>query len=281
MSEGDLLSEEECREEFARLFPVGPGSADLMSELAPDGWDHSLLRYCFHPTPERLYEEAVGVHERMEEMFPARDPEPTPAPTMADIVARHTDPPTEPQRELAELLGKCVWDVFSDNHEVITSNGRSFDLGSFRASGGFIADWLNSQQGTDRYDYMDFYMGTIWIGGRADLTPVYEAIFRRLHARGHNWVYEFPRLRLVDLRPLQAALGETQPDWEGYDPSRAFQQQQEDVEREREVRQMREQLDEAYREAVDKARQGPPPHTVAAYTNVYGVFPQGWPPESE
>src|SRR5260370_38868565 len=44
-------------------------------------------------------------------------------------------------------------------------------------------------------------MGTIWVAQRADLTPVYRMIFRRLHRRRLDWNYHFPRLYAVDLRP--------------------------------------------------------------------------------
>jgi hypothetical protein len=52
------------------------------------------------------------------------------------------------------------------------------------------------------YDYIVFYMGTIWIPQRTDLTPVCQIIFRRLKAHGYDWMDYFPRLEIVDLRPL-------------------------------------------------------------------------------
>ncbi|MBI4580061.1 MAG: hypothetical protein HY718_10190 [Planctomycetes bacterium] len=282
MIDRERLSDEECDAEFACLFPQGMGGADLMLELAPTGWDASPLRLCFHPTPEQRFDEALRMHRRLAELSESwghQPPDQTPPPTIEKITRDYVDPPLEPERELAELAGRCVWDVFSDNHEVVTPDGRLLDLGSFRASGGFIADWLNREQGGSKYSYMDFYMGTIWIGGRADLTPVYEAIFRRLKARGHEWVYHFPRLALVDMRPLLESLKPDKPDWEDYDPSKALEQQRESEEHEQQVAEMRASLDESYREAVDKARASPPPETVAAYRNVYDVFPCGWPPE--
>lgn len=33
-----------------------------------------------------------------------------------------------------KLLGLCLWDVFSDNHDVIAADGRVVHLGSFRGS---------------------------------------------------------------------------------------------------------------------------------------------------
>jgi hypothetical protein len=153
------------------------------------------------------------------------------------------------------------------------------DLGSFRASGGFLADILNRQLGTREYDYLDFYMGSSWLAGRADLSPVYQMIFRRMRKRNLDWVYHFPRLMLVDLRPLTAALKEADgPEWEGYDPSAALAKQGEESQRDQEIAELRQSLDEAHHDSVEAARNAPPPATVRAYEEVYGGLPKGWPP---
>ena len=83
----------------------------------------------------------------------------------------------ETVREVRELVGQCLWDLFSDGHQVTATDGRVLDLGSFRVSGGFLAEILNRQTGAEHYDYLDFYMGTIWVAQRADLTPVYQVSF--------------------------------------------------------------------------------------------------------
>ena len=64
------------------------------------------------------------------------------------------------------MVGRALWDVFSDNHDVIAPDRREIHLGSFRAAGDFIADLLNDEVGSRQYGYMDFYMGTIWINDR-------------------------------------------------------------------------------------------------------------------
>ncbi len=169
----------------------------------------------------------------------------------------------------------------SDNHEVADAEGRWVDTGSFRGSAGFFAEVLNRETGESGYDYMDFYMGTIWVGGRADLTPVYALIFRRLRPQGLEWVYHFPRLGLVDFRPLREQLeaeDKAEPEWVGYSPSEAVAAELEEKAHDKEVEELRESLDEGYREAAAKAREGPPPDTVRAYQGVYGRLPQGWPP---
>jgi len=220
-----------------------------------------------------------------------------------------------------ELVGRCLWDIFSDNHEVLGPDGRIVDIGSFRGAGSFLAELANVQIGHERgaaekrdmarferlaalgsdvsvekimamvsegespdrpYDYMDFYMGTQTVAHRADLTPVYQMIFRRLQAADCDWRYTFPRLHLVSFRREDLPAGSRdEPDWAEYDPSAALADQQQDRERREEIEKMRADLDESYRESVDQAREGPPPITVSAYNQIYGELPQGWPPQIE
>ncbi len=317
-SEGERYSEEECFAVLDRMFPDGLDGEDVLRELAPDGWEKSPLLAIFHPSVERLYEEAVRMHRNIERMLPPEKRGESPEPTLESVRAEHCEPPVEPAKECRELVGRCLWDIFSDNHEVLDTDGRPIDLGSFRASAGFIADYLNRcLKGTEEdvppeppdlsyladlpgfsdpanlaalsaifaktgpYGYMDFYMGTIWVRGRADLGPVYELIFRRIQSLGLDWVYHFPRLNLVDMRPLAESLkdGEDgEPDFASYDPSEALAKEQEQAEHDAEVERLREDLDQAHRESVERAAAGPPPDTVAAYQRVHGRLPRGWPP---
>ena len=39
------------------------------------------------------------------------------------------------QDEATELVGLCLWDILSDNHDVIEPDGRLADIGSFRGAG--------------------------------------------------------------------------------------------------------------------------------------------------
>ncbi len=322
-----IFEPDELLAEFALLFPHGWSGPDVVLELAPNGWEASPLAAVFHPSAEQIYEETVRMHRNIAELTKARAkpdaPPPSPEPTLEEIQAEHQESPFETERELQELVGLCLWDIFSDNHEVVADDGRLFDLGSSRSSAGFLADVVNKQDGPKPlprpspdaflsemlnksgggaeqsefmkqilkemvgdggYTYLDFYMGTHMVSGRADLGPVYEMIFRRLHARGCDWVYHFPRLHLVDFRPLKKMLDEEkrgdEPEFAGYDPSAAFEAEQEDQQRDEELAKMRESLDEGYRESVEASRDQPPPTTVLAYEAVYGEFPEGWPPEA-
>ncbi len=278
--DAESYSEAELLAEFERLFPHGFASVDVLQELAPAGWETSPLAAVFHPAPAQLFEEALAMHRNLLSLRKPDDDRPLPPePTLEEFAQEHVERPVETEGEVRELVGLCLWDVFSDEHEVAASDGRRLDLGSFRGSGGFLADVLNRQTGTRQYDYLSFYLGTIWVAGRADLTPVYRMIFRRLRARGLDWVYHFPRLGVVDFRPLKEALErKDEPDWTGYDPSEALAKEEAERERDKELAEFREMLDGGYREAVEQAADAPPPATVRAYAAVFGRFPRGWPP---
>jgi hypothetical protein len=319
-----ILDPDELKAEFAALFPLGWCGPDVMAEIAPEGWANSPLKDAFHPSVEQVYEESLRMHRNLAS-FGGREPKSsTPEPTLEEIKASHEDGPIDPARECQELVGQCLWDVFSDNHEVFADDGRLLDLGSQRASGGVLAEIVNEQGGprplprpdssaffeemfarsTDGspeatkfmaelrkemfgdggYTYLDYYLGTKMIADRADLTPVYQMIFRRLHRRGMDWTYHFPRLFVADLRPLKKMLDEKErgdePEFAGYDPSAAFAEDQEERQHDTELAELRESLDEDYRQAVEAARDAEPPTIVKAFAAVYGTFPNGWPPDA-
>jgi len=234
----------------------------------------------FHPSLAQSYEEALRLHRNLGQLRKPNDQHPErPEPTFDEIASNFREHPIEVEREVRELVGQCLWDVFSDSHEVVALDRRVLDLGSFRASGDFLAEILNQQVGAKQYDYLAFYLGTIWAAQTADLTPVYRMIFRRLRGRQLDWVYHFPRLYAVDLRPLKKALDQKQgPDWMNYSPSEALAKEQEEKEHDQSLAELRESLDAGYSEAVQEALNGPPPTTVLAYEEVYGCFPGGWPP---
>ncbi|MGL5019666.1 MAG: hypothetical protein ACRDBP_16145, partial [Luteolibacter sp.] len=121
--------------------------------------------------------------------------------------------------------------------------------------------------------YMDFYMGTWWAGRRADLGPVYRLIFKRLRAHGADWAYTFPRIHVIDFGQREVDAGMSN------DPSAAIQREAEQKARAEETAKLRRQLDRDALSAKRRARTGPPPATVSAYQEIFGRFPQGWPPD--
>lgn len=268
----DGLSESECETVFVRLFPQGFAGEDVLAELAPEGWSRSPLLSVFHPSVEQVYRETLRLHRNLAALQrPGAEGPVEPEPTLESVRRTWRDRPINAHREAHELVAMCLWDVFSDNHTVVSPDGRVVDIGSFRGAAGFLADLLNRETGSGGYDYMDFYMGSLLRRGRADLTPVYATIFRRLAAQGYDWEYVFPRLYAFDLGPLREELGLEREAAAG-GPS------EEEEERNQEVVRIAETLEEAHREALEEARDRPPPETVRAYREVYGWFPRGWPP---
>jgi hypothetical protein len=274
--ETNRLNRVEQFEELARLFPYGPAGEDILKELAPDGWDQSELLAVAHPSVQVRFEEATQMHKNISSFLRSMGKvgsDPDDPPTMEKMRAEHKDVPVHANGECAEIVGKCLWDIFSDNHDVIAPDGRVMDIGSFRGAGHTIAEWLNETLGCSDYDYIDFYMGTVWISSRADLSPVYRMIFERLKRLGFDWRYSFPRMGLVSF-----GSGQTPGDEVAYDPSKSFEREQKEKEREEQIQEMRENLRDAYNESVQEAKTMPPPETVKAYMRVFGKAPVGWPP---
>jgi hypothetical protein len=274
-------SDAECEAELDLLFPSGLASPDVLREIAPAGWENSPLLAVFHPTAQQEYEEAVRMHRNLREFSRRRGRagDLSAEPRFEEIAEAFRSKPVEVEREVRELVGQCLWDIFSDEHDVVAPDGRVLHFGSFRGAGGFLAGWLNRRTGERRYDYLHFYLGTSWVNDRADLSPVYRMIFHRLKRRGLDWVYQFPQVHLIDFRPLRDALEKKEgPDWANYSPSEGLAREEEERRREKEIEEMRENLAQGHREAIEEARQAPPPRIVQAYYDVYGRWPGGWPP---
>jgi hypothetical protein len=277
------LNDAELKELFDRLFPHGFAGADVLAEIAPNGWTDSPLLACFHPSPEQVFRELLQSHQHIESlrrMRRNREPHsseyaPSPAPTMEEVRCQWEDPPLNVSEETTDVVALCLWDIFADNHEVIAMDGRVADIGSFRGASAFLDEHLS---GSNRPlmcgDEYRFYLGTIWISQRADLTSVYRMIFKRIKAVGADWEYHFPRLHIFDLSPLSKSLEKP----ETYSPSAAFAQQQEERELEVELEKSRAELDEIHQQSCREAMDRPPPAIVRAYQEIYGRDPKGWPP---
>lgn len=270
------LTEKESTEFLEELFPSGLAGSDIKNELVPGGWEKSPLKAVFHPSPEQQFKEYIRMSRNLKNLSgkqktESKDEE---EPGFEEFCKDLKNHPVEPNREIRELMGLCLWDVFSDNHEVLTSDGRLVDLGSQRGAAGFIADWVNTRLDIRHYSYLDFYMGTAWISDRADLSPVYRIIFQRLHKAEGDWIYHFPQLFLF--RPPD--IEKHTDNMESYDPAKSVADEIEKKEQDQSSEELEENIHQLNREAADEAAQGEPPRIVDAYRDIYGHFPDGWPP---
>lgn len=294
---GDELSydEDEAFGFLKKLMPQGLAGADVLAELAPEGWPRSGLVRAFHPTLEQAHAEAVAMHgnlQRLRRLRPERrgeseragDLSTEPAPSLEAIRAEFEETPVKPDEECRDIVGCVLWEVFSDNHSVIADDGREIDLGSFRGTSSTLdafdrsnideeagmEDWLDVW---NRGDHMRFYCGLAFISGRTDYEPVYAMVFRRLKALGADWIYRFPRIGLVRFEKPDAP---GKP--ENYSPSEAFGAEVKKQEDEAEFARMETELEATYKESAAAAAKREPPPIVQAYRRVYGRLPSGWPP---
>ena len=208
-------------------------------------------------------------------------PDGTSTEELAGLVDRGT--PAHRDRPLRirwlSFLGDVLWEVFSDNNDVVGPDGELYDLGSFRGSGDFLADYLNDRLAEDGggngwgpFDYMDFYMGTLGLFGDGDLSergrPFYVHVFERLRAREGDWRYTPPALGLVRLKAKDEA-----DDPARYDPGAALATGADQAEADAEIDEFARRLAEANAEAFERDVQNPP-LIARAYRDVYGEWPR-------
>src|SRR5215467_5028917 len=118
-------TDEECDKLFAVLFPNGFAGEDVLAEIAPEGWAQSALHFAFHPTVDQVHWERIQLHRNLPE-WPLRDKDrpKQPEPAFQETAAQYKDSPIEIEREVGLLIGLCLWDVFSNEHDVIDEDGR-------------------------------------------------------------------------------------------------------------------------------------------------------------
>jgi len=267
-------TEESCVKLFEHFFT---NAQSLLAEFAPSGWEKSPLFFVFHPSPQQQYKEALRFHKNMSSLIKDKDKQhESEEPKLADFLNQEEDKKADPIEEIIDLVGLCLWDIFSDNHEVISASGKVYDTGSFRGSGEFIADYINGHfpEISRRYDYLDFYMGTFAVQERADLLPVYTWIFKHLRSLECDWIYSFPRIYAISFNKEDAEL---HSDPLAYDPNKALEEEFTQQEKKAEGDRLQEELNEAYEKDIEEAKYKPLPKTVQAYKNVYGRLPKGWP----
>lgn len=268
------------------LYKTDPESIDLLKyifdgayefykAITPDGWVKSDFVLLLHPTPEQQYTEHKRMRDNINRLIKKKED----WLTEDDIKDFDQDDLTEVSGfdDFLYILGLSTYDIFSNNHDVTGSDNKIYDLGSLRGSGRFIADFLNVNYYKDpnKYGYMDFYMGTIWIRDRGNLIPFYEFVFQKLKESNCNWIYSFPRLYLFD--PGKLVDQPENQQLEDYKPEQAIQKQLEADEKDSQTKNFQDELDKAYHDEYEEAKYRPLNQLVQAYKNIYGVLPEGHP----
>ncbi|MCA0234423.1 MAG: hypothetical protein LCH91_28465 [Bacteroidetes bacterium] len=270
METSTQATEQACQELLKYLTD---SSEQLMTAIAPNGWQNSPYKFIFHPTAQQVYEKSLRIHENLKAWM-TQAGKALDAPVLTDIEKELAeDPkPIKPYEEFLEVLGSCLWCIFSNNHDVIDENGTVYHLGSFRGSGSFIADFLNEYFPSEViFDYMDFYCADVSLLEDDTVFSLLVLLFERLKNARFNWRYSFPRIGIVSFeKPEQV----TQP--EDYDPQQALEEELTRQQRREEVAKLQAQLDEAYEKEREEALYQPPPLIIRAYQTVYGHFSEGW-----
>jgi hypothetical protein len=269
--EQSYKSDKECKKVLQYIMEE---SDQFYRQIAPNGLKNSALVQFLHPTPEQQYEEYLRVRENLNRL----SKEPNPAEEEKSIRDFEQDDLSSiaEYEEFLYLLGLTIYDIFSNNHEIISKDNKVYDLGSMRGSGQFIADYFNeSFPGTTKYDYLDFYMGTNLIESRGDLTPLYEYIFKRLKNVGCDWKYSFPRLFAINLQKFSDP--SKKDDLGNYQPEKSLEKQLEQKQKNEEVKNLQEKFDKFHDAEYEEAKYKPLITIVQAYKNVYGRLPEGHP----
>jgi len=135
-----IMSDSDCENLFNYLID-SPNT--IIDYLAPLGWKNSPFVKIFHPDAEEVFEKRLRVHQNIGELFKSLKDESKP--TLDEIRKELAENPKEVNQyeKFIEIFGSALWCIFSNNHEVVDEKGRVYDIGSFRGSGGFIADFLN------------------------------------------------------------------------------------------------------------------------------------------
>jgi hypothetical protein len=268
------LPDDICEALLIELFKSIP---ELLQTVAPDGFVNSSLTLIFHPTPEQQYEEycrmsknIAGLQKTLEQQADIK-----PAISFEEFIKDLKNEPVDEQYEIVSIFGDCIWNIFSNNHTVFNENAESYDLGSWRGTGRFIADVINKLQLVTgkSFDYIDFYMGSIFAKERADLTPVYQFIFKRLKAKQLDWQYSFPRMGLFSFNKEE----DVKDDIENYNPAEAVKTHLEKEQQQNEINKLQQNFDEIYKAEYEEARYKKPSPEVMAYYNVYHHYPKGHP----
>ncbi|MBL9171552.1 MAG: hypothetical protein JNN07_27725 [Verrucomicrobiales bacterium] len=254
--ETDYLSEAELDAFFNALFPHGILGNDVLNEFGPGlKWKfptwRSLARSLFTLVPgswqpqfsieiaNTKYESRTSLGSRV-------------------LEAEH------PQFVLH--VAQCLWDVFSDNNQVITADGRGVGNWGFRGWSHFMNEQITKTRELWREeDYFYFGLGDYQHSHVYDVNEIHLMIFRRLKAQGADWLYNPPENFLM-------MLGETASDVGASRSGKRLCPEEEALIKD--LIAMREALPGMHQGLLGTVCSDPPP--VAAYRSIYGRNPRGW-----
>lgn len=260
----------ECTDLFLYLLD---SPQEIMNQLAPSGWENSPFVKVFHPDAEEILEKRLRFHNNVSGLFKSKKTEIEP--TLEGIINELAgkDDPVKPYDEFIDIFGSALWCIFSNNHEVVDDKEQVYDIGSFRGSGGFIADFLNEHYPLAKsFDYMDFYCSDLLLLDEEHSYPLFVHIFDKLKVKGLDWNYSFPRMGIVSFNKDETTIDNA----ENYDPAKALADELERQKKRDELNEFQAKLDEAYEEEREEAKYKKPTMIIRAYAEVYGGFPDGW-----
>jgi hypothetical protein len=248
------------------LSKVFQSPEETIKLLAPDGWENSPYVHYMHPTVEQIFTERMRLFEAHKDSKFFK----TEMPVLEDVIKENEETPIKPVYEFLDLFGNCLWKIFSDNHTVFDRDGIEYDLGSFRGTGGTIADFINENFWKEsQFGYLDFYCA-VSLNFGTPAQNIYELIFTRLKQAGCDWRYSHPRMYLFSFDKE-----ERQPKPEEYDPAKSALEEIEKEKKKQEMKKLRSELDESAEQHKQESF-NEPPKTVLAYQNVYGKVPEGF-----
>jgi len=186
--------------------------------------------------------------------------------------------PEEWDKSFVYLIGIAIWDIFSNNHEVISPHYKVYDIGSWRGSGQTISEIINDNfSENESYGYLDFYMGGfLHVDNDFSLLKIYEEIFRVLKELKCDWNYSFPRTYLVDFKESDSD-NEKDNNMENlfYDPNESIEKELAKKKRKEQLNEFQKELDKDFQRRLEKAKKEPLPEIIRAFINVYGYMPKG------
>ncbi len=262
-------TDESCKELLKYLCDSPTQILDL---IAPKGWENSPYKFIYHPTAQKIFEKSLRMHENMSSLFKKKGKEIQP-PTLESIEKELSEKVEiiKPKEEFLDLLGSCLWCIFSNNHEVFDDKG-VYDIGSFRGSGRFIGDFLNKNYPSETtFDYMDFYCADMRFDDDDTAMPLFVYLFEKIKAANCDWSYSFPRIGIVSFDKE-----ETDVKPEEYDPNKALEVELAKKQKKAEIQEFKDKLDEIYESEMEEAKYKKPPLIIRAYQTVFGEYPQGW-----